>query len=341
MSEKKKVTGKTVKILLLSVVILVAVAIVAGTLFVNSTLNRISRPDVEAETITQEEIEQILAETDPVEENVGIVLEEDEIVLETAPAEVIEKEDTVVNILLIGQDRRSDHGRARSDTMLLCTINKDKKTLVMTSFLRDIYINLPEFNGRQYGGNRLNVPYAIGGMEMLDQALLENFGVEVDHNVEVDFSGFEQVIDAMGGVEVTLTGGEAYIVGGGARTGENLLNGKQALEYARIRALDNDFGRTERQRKVITALLDKAKSLTLTELVDVANAVFPIFTTDMTNGEIITYVTEFFPILMDLQVTTQSVPMDGEYYFANIAGMSVLAVDFEKVNQRLAETLGS
>ena len=69
--------------------------------------------------------------------------------------------------------------------------------------------------------------------------------------------------------------------------------------------------------------------------------VFPMITTDMTNTEIITYITEFFPILTELQITTQSVPVEGEYYFANIAGMSVLALDFDKVNQRLAETLGS
>ena len=213
--------------------------------------------------------------------------------------------------------------------------------MVMTSFLRDIYISLPEYNGKKYGGNRLNVPYAIGGMEMLDQALLENFGVEVDHNIEVDFSGFEKVIDAVGGVKLTLTGNEAYVVGGGAKSGENLLNGKQALEYSRIRKLDSDFGRAERQRKVISALVDQAKSLSLTQLLEVADAVFPMFTTDMTNAEIITYITEFFPILTELQITTQSVPVEGEYYFANIAGMSVLALDFDKVNQRLAETLGS
>ena len=339
MNENKK---KIWKIVLIVIAALVVAGLVGGYLLLNTTLNKIQREEPTLETISEAQIEEILKETDPVEEEiVGVVLEEHEIELATAPAEVIEKEDTVVNILLIGQDRRSDHGRARSDAMILCTINKEEKTLVMTSILRDIYINLPEYNGKKYGGNRLNVSYAIGGMEMLDQALLENFGVEVDHNIEVDFSGFEKVIDAVGGVNVTLTGNEAYIVGGGARKGENLLNGKQALEYSRIRSLDNDFGRTERQRKVISALVDQAKSLSLTELLDVANTVFPMLTTDIANAEIITYITEFFPILTELQITTQSVPVEGEYYFANIAGMSVLALDFDKVNQRLAETLGS
>lgn len=330
------------KIVLVVIAALVVAGLASGYLLLNSALNKIQREDPTEETISEAQIEEILKETDPVEEEiVGIVLEEDEIELATAPAEVIETEDHVVNILLIGQDRRPDQGRQRSDAMILCTINKDTKTMVMTSFLRDIYISLPEYNGKKYGGNRLNVPYAIGGMEMLDQALLENFGVEVDHNIEVDFSGFEKVIDAVGGVKLTLTGNEAYVVGGGAKSGENLLNGKQALEYARIRKLDSDFGRAERQRKVISALVDQAKSLSLTELLDVANTVFPMFTTDMTNGEIITYITEFFPILTELEITTQSVPVEGEYYFANIAGMSVLALDFDKVNQRLAETLGS
>ena len=339
MSEKKKPFGK-MKIFL--IVVLVLILALGGTViyYTNSVLNKINRVEEVQETLSDDEIQLLLQETDPAEENfTGVVLDPEEIVLSTEPAQLIEQKETVYNILLIGQDRRPDQGRQRSDAMILCTVNTEKKTLVMTSFMRDTYVKFPEYNGKTYYNNRLNVPYAIGGMEMLDDCLKLNFGVEVDHNIEVDFSGFEKIIDAMGGVDMELTGSEAYIVG--VRTGMNRLNGKQALEYSRIRQLDNDFGRTNRQRKVIAALVEQVRNLSMTELLELTDVIFPMITTDMTNADIVNYVTEFFPILADLQITTQSVPGDGEYYFAQVNGMSVLMPDMEKISQKLTETIGS
>lgn len=339
MSEKKKPFRK-MKIFL--IVVLVLILAVGGTViyYTNSVLNKINRVEDVQETLSDDEIQLLLQETDPAEEDfTGVVLDPEEIVLSTEPAALIEQKETVYNILLIGQDRRPDQGRQRSDAMILCTVNTEKKTLVMTSFMRDTYVNFPEYNGKTYYNNRLNVPYAIGGMEMLDDCLKLNFGVEVDHNIEVDFSGFEKIIDAMGGVDMELTGSEAYIVG--VRTGMNRLNGKQALEYSRIRQLDNDFGRTNRQRKVIAALVEQVRNLSMAELLELTDVIFPMITTDMTNADIVNYVTEFFPILTDLQITTQSVPGEGEYYFAQVNGMSVLMPDMEKISQKLTETIGS
>ena len=99
----------------------------------------------------------------------------------------------------------------------------DTETLTMTSFLRDTYVTLPKYNGVYYGKNRLNLPYLIGGFEMLNDCLEQNFGVEVDHNVEVDFSGFKAVIDALGGVDLELTAGEAQIVEGDLQAGYNQI----------------------------------------------------------------------------------------------------------------------
>lgn len=339
MSENKKPFGK-MKIFLIIVLVLILAVGAAVIYYTNSVLNKINRVEQVQETLSDEEIQLILQETDPAGEDfTGVVLDPEEITLSTEPAQLIEQKETVYNILLIGQDRRPDQGRQRSDAMILCTVNTEKKTLVMTSFMRDTYVNFPEYNGKTYYNNRLNVPYAIGGMEMLDDCLKLNFGVEVDHNIEVDFSGFEKIIDAMGGVDMELTGSEAYIVG--VRTGMNRLNGKQALEYARIRQLDNDFGRTNRQRKVIAALLEQVRNLSMTELLELTDVIFPMITTDMTNADIINYVTEFFPILTELEVTSQSVPGDGEYYFAQVNGMSVLMPDMEKISQKLTETIGS
>lgn len=342
MRNKLKSAGKAVKILLCVIAVLVVTGIVAGVLFVNSKLNQINRVEPEQESLSEEEIEQILFETDPPDEEfVGEVLNPEDVTMPEEPAEQIVMEDTVVNILLIGQDRRPGQKRQRSDAMILCTVNTETKTLTMTSFLRDTYVKLPTFNGKKYSSNRLNVPYAIGGFEMLDECLMLNFGVEVNHNVEVDFSGFQNVVDAMGGVDIELTRSEARHLGGGLKEGMNHLTGEQALAYSRIRKLDNDFGRTNRQRKVLSALLEQVKHLGLAELLELADTIFPMITTDMENKDIVKYVTDFFPLLSELQIVTQSVPADGEYRGASIHGMSVLVPDMEKINEKLKTTLGS
>lgn len=345
MRARKKSAKKGILICLAIILGLVLAGLLAGTYYANSFLNQINRvEDIPAETLSHEEVEMILAETDPVEElpeNDYVEMAPEEVTMPEEPAEVIVKEDHVYNILLIGQDRRPGQGRQRSDAMILCTVNLDKKTLVMTSFLRDTYVKIPDYNGKKYGSNRLNVPYVVGGMEMLDECMLMNFGIEIDHNIEVDFSGFEKIINAVGGVNIELTGAEANHLGDGLKKGLNRLNGEQALAYSRIRALDNDFGRTNRQRKVLLAILDRVRNLNLTEILSLAETIFPMITTDMSNGDIINYVKDIFPILLDLEITTQSAPADGEYRGAMINGMSVLVPDLEAINARLKETIGS
>lgn len=345
MCGKKRSTKKTILIMCAVVLGVVLAGLAAGTYYINSFLNQINRVEViPEETLSHEEVEIILAVTDPVDEEPNEDYQEmapEEVTMPEEPAEVIVKEEHVYNILLIGQDRRPGEGRQRSDAMILCTIDMDKKTLVMTSFLRDTYVKLPDYNGKKYGSNRLNVPYALGGMEMLDECMLMNFGIEIDHNIEVDFSGFEKIVNSVGGVNIELTGAEANHLGGGLKKGLNRLNGEQALAYSRIRALDNDFGRTNRQRKVLLAILDRVRNLNLSEILSLTETIFPMITTDMTNGDIINYVMDIFPILLDLEITTQSAPQDGEFKGAKINGMSVLVPDLEAINARLRETIGS
>ena len=342
----KKKSAKRVFLIFLAVILgLLFAVLAAGTYFANSILNQINRiEDIPVETLSHEEVEIILAETDPVDEepeNDYVEMAPEEVTMPEEPVEVIVNEDHVYNILLIGQDRRPGQGRQRSDAMILCTVNMDKKTLVMTSFLRDTYVKIPDYNGKKYGSNRLNVPYAVGGMEMLDECMLMNFGIEIDHNIEVDFSGFEKIINAVGGVNIELTSAEANHLGGGLKKGLNRLDGEKALAYSRIRALDNDFGRTNRQRKVLLAIFERVRDMNLTDILALTETVFPMITTDMTNADIVNYVVDIFPILLSLEVTTQSAPQEGEYRGAKINGMSVLVPDLEAINARLKETIGS
>ena len=303
----------------------------------HNVLGKINRVDGTEETLSQAEIDAIENETDPPEELAGELEEHDGDLDEDA--DLIETEDHIINILLIGQDRRPGESRARSDSMILCTIDTQEKTMVMTSFLRDLYVDIPDWKGRTYQDNRLNACYAFGGMGMLDLALEKNFGVQVDHNLEVDFSGFEEIIRIFGGVTINLTKAEANYLGGGLKEGTNFLNPEQALTYSRIRYLDSDFGRTNRQRNVLTALFNSIKTMNSDQLSQLINKILPMITTDMTNADITGYMVKLIPILPELEITTQHIPASGTYKSCYVRGMAVLVPDLEANRAILRETL--
>lgn len=324
--------------------ITLGIVMISVSVFVDSMLGKINRVE-EQDTLSPAQIQEILSETDPVEMTIPSVSETEateavtEIPTEPEPTEtepVIIDEPTIVNILLVGQDRRIHEPRQRSDAMILCSINTEKKTVVLTSFLRDTYVDLPG----SYGMNRLNVPYLIGGFDMLDRCLEENFGVHVDHNIEVDFSGFKAVIDAMGGIDIELTAKEAQIVEGDQVVGMNHLDGGQALMYARIRKIDDDFERTNRQRKVLAVLFEKIRSMNILELLSLCDELLPMITTDMTDEEIIAYVAQLAPVLDELELVTQSVPDRTEFEYDMIDGMSVVIPYMNRIRKKLAETIG-
>ena len=337
MKTNKKRRFWTVLCIILGVILALLLAL---TIAVNAILNQIPRYDPVEETISEEEIQQIIEETDPPEVLAGLEEIPVEEVIMPEPAEVIEKPDYIYNILLIGQDARPGEGRQRSDSMILCTINTEKKTLMMTSFLRDTYVDIPDFRDRTFEDNRLNACYAFGGVELLNNAMELNFGIEIDHNIEVDFTGFERIVNTLGGVYIYLTQAEANIVGGGAIAGMNLLNGAQALTYSRIRSLDSDFGRTNRQRTVLLSMYDSIRRLSPDQISSLVNVLLTMVTTDMTNTDIVKYVVEFVPLLPDLQITTQHIPAVGTYTGAMVRGMSVLIPDLEANREILRETLG-
>lgn len=258
---------------------------------------------------------------------------------ELTPEEIEWKEavppgdDHLINILLVGQDRREGQGRQRSDSMILCSINVETKEIAMVSFLRDLYVRIPG----GYAPNRLNATYAFGGFPLLDLTLSQNFGITIDGNVEVDFSQFVEVIDAVGGVDITLTSAEAPYVVKTNVAGTYHLTGEQALNYARLREIDSDFGRTSRQRNVLTAVFNKIKTLNLNDMLALLDTILPSLTTDMSNTEIITTATKLFPLLTDARLNSYHVPASNAYYSAYINGMSVLVPDIELICTQLKE----
>lgn len=246
----------------------------------------------------------------------------------------------LINILLVGQDRREGETQARADSMILCTFHKESGQLTMTSFLRDLYVPIPGHHD-----NRINASYSIGGMDLLCQTLEENFDLHVDGCVEVDFSQFSEIVDRLGGVEIELRQDEAEVInqetGSALSSGVQRLNGSQALTYSRIRSLDadGDFSRTNRQRKVITALLGSYRNVRFSELIPTINTLLPMISTDLNQAQILLYALEVLPALSDAQITSQRVPADGTYTDQTIDGMSVLVADMDTARQLLRESL--
>ena len=238
----------------------------------------------------------------------------------------------LINILLVGQDRRPGEGRQRSDTMILCSFNPETNELAMISFLRDLYVQIPG-----YSDNRMNAAYVFGGFPLLKATLFQNFGVTVDGCFEVDFSGFKKIIDIVGGVDIYLTAAEAKIVGDGAKEGVCHLDGDHALMYARIRKIDSDFQRTSRQRKVLNAIFNNIRNCSVPELLGLVDEILPILTTDMTNSDIMSLAIKYAPAVAGLKIDTHSVPSDGNYKAAMIRGMAVKVPDLYLNKKKIFE----
>ena len=319
---------------------LVLALMVTVTVLIQSIINQIpiiqpdetNPPDVDYTYATEPPIPSISGVTEP-----------------TTPKNIIAHKD-LVNIMLVGQDRREGQGgRTLSDVMILCSFNKQSKTITMTSFLRDLYVNI---DGTM---NKMNAAYMTGGTNLLKQVMLENFGVQVDYFLEVDFASFKAVVNALGGISINLTAEEAeymntYVLDGihyepgSLVPGVNLLNGDQALEYARIRYVGGtgDFGRTERQRTVLNAIFNKCRTMDLLTALDLMNALLPYIRTDIPAGDITNVAMDLFPLLTG-KLVQQRVPIDGSWYLLDVQigtyTVEVIIADFDLNYQFLVETL--
>lgn len=308
-------------LVILCVAAALLVIIAAGYGYIQSKLGKINRTQDQTALAPEEEY---FETGETLEESLDTISQED--VEWDSDAYTFSRED-VTNILLIGQDSSDEEERTRSDSMIIVSVNKKKGKVALTSLMRDMYVQIPG-----YSDNRLNAAYAFGGMELLDETIEKNFAIDIDGNIEVNFDGFEAVIDAVGGVDIELNSAEVSHLNKKHSTwhlkvGMNHLDGEKALEYARIRKVgDGDFERTDRQRRVLTAVFDEMKNISITRLIALADELFPLLTTDMDNGEIIRLGINVLSMDLDT-LETYRIPCDDAYDEVRVFARDGTAMD--------------
>lgn len=242
------------------------------------------------------------------------------------------KQEDVMNILLIGSDTRDNsyENIGNTDSMILASINTRNKNIKITSFMRDMYVTIPG-----HGKNRLNAAFAYGGPELLFKTLKYNFDIEVDKYVCVNFNNFRKIINKVGGVDIELTAAEARYMNKHSKkyntetveAGMQTLDGNQALSYARCRKIDSDFGRTERQRKVILAFVEKIKDSNVLEINSLLNELLPTVYTNVSKLEILSLMVNSYSYL-NTDIETLNIPIKNSCVDAKVGNMSVLSPNF-------------
>ena len=217
--------------------------------------------------------------------------ENDELIEQNLNDNEIWYHDDIKNILLMGIDQGSrSFPYGRSDAMILVSINKKTKKVKLVSLSRTAYVAIDG-----YENTRLNHAHGYGGPRLAIKTIENNYKIRIDNYVSTTFSAFQSLIDAIGGVNITFTSAEASALKNQIRAagltyagaGTYKLNGRLALEYVRLRKIDTDRERTGRQRKVLTAIANSAKSMSIWQLNDMLNKVLPYITTDLSKSEIV------------------------------------------------------
>lgn len=195
----------------------------------------------------------------------------------------------ITNVLLIGVDSRDLDEQSRSDSMIIATLDSNNKKVKLTSLFRDTLVNIPG-----YGEAKLNAAYMLGGADLLLETIKETYNINIDKYAIINFWGFEAIIDQIGGIEVEVkdyqleelnkyigesTGGNDCPV---ENAGVQVLNGKQALSYARIRYnVGDEYERTDRQREVLFKVAEKLKETKPSKYLGIMNSMLDYIKTNI------------------------------------------------------------
>ena len=274
--------------------------------------------------------------------------------------------DNVVNILLIGIDSRSeslDESNQHGDVQIIVSINKDTGEIKLTSILRDLYVTIPGYKSK----NRINVAYKNGGGQLAMRTMNNLLELNIQHYVVINFYGLASIIDELGGIDIELTKQEAAAINAyikknppkydnqgkdykrvplEKKNGVQHLDGIQAVMYARLRSIDNDFARSARQRNLLELLLKKVTQggMDFNKLFGLLETCLPYAKTNMSLSDLgnlamvvlqsglLDRVNSGAPLLEQNRI-----PMDGTWkYDETSSGASVVAF---RTSKRLQENI--
>jgi len=246
------------------------------------------------------------------------------------------------NILLLGTDNRYEMAEgkySRTDSMIILSVNMATKQAKLTSLMRDTWVPM---EGRS--ANRLNACTVFGGPDLLMKTINKQFGMNISQYVMINITGLADVIDTLGGLDFAVTEAERKALNKGLfdlssqsgmeqlqQSGENVhLNGNQAVAFARIRQIDTDYKRTERQRLVLTTMAEKLKSTTnAATIVGVVNSLLPYVETNLSLTDLMQL--GYVGLQLDLSGIEQfRVPADGTFDSGIFDGLWCIKPNFEK-----------
>ena len=246
----------------------------------------------------------------------------------------------VKNILLIGTDtRENEMASGRADTMMICSINQTTGVVNVISLARDTWVTMGD-NGHE---NKLNAAHSFGGPNLLMQTINRTYNLNIENYVTVNFYGICDIVDTMGGVTIQLEESEPWAINTTVEESygdygdtpiqripsdatEARLCGAQALAYARIRKLDNDFGRQARQRKLLMAMAREVVNSSIPQMISLATTCFDYVSTNMSLFDIIGLATRVMTTgISDIRM--YAYPEEGEFKYDSSDGTSKLIID--------------
>lgn len=256
--------------------------------------------------------------------------------------EALDVGNDIINIALFGVDSRSPSDQGRSDSIMVLTLDQKRKKVKLSSLLRDSYVAIDG-----HGESKLNHSYAFGGQELAVKTINKNFGLNIEDYVTINYDGLSNIIDSIGGVDIEIQEKEIettnqYIsnVAGLAglpksqfplitKPGMQTLSGIQAVGYSRNRHVGNsDFERTERQRRVLMAILDKVRTMSFTKAQGLINALLPDIVTNLNTPKILGLANAMFKIgLQNLNVEQTRFPTDENLVPKIIDGVDYITFD--------------
>ncbi|HFD2047653.1 TPA: LCP family protein [Clostridium perfringens] len=299
-TKNSKIKNSKIKYIILPLILVILGLVGVGTYYINSKINKVQKVEINKENLSINE-------------------------------KKVKEEKHIKNIALFGIDAPKEKA-GRSDAIMILTLDEEHKVMKLTSIMRDSYVDIPG-----HGDDKITHAYAFGGPELAMKTLNENFKVNVEEFMAVNFTSLPEIIDKLGGVKINIIQEEIHHIPGITSPGEQVLNGEQALAYSRIRyATGGDYKRSERQRVVLEAVFEKLKSTPTKEYPSLIDDFLPYVETNMSSMDIIKLATDAAPLVKG-NLETARFPLDGYCDGKIINGVWYLVYDRQVTLNQIQE----